>query len=122
MAAVFALVRGSGLGVAGIGAATAIADALGCVSGLMLLWQQRPRGIAPALRAALWRDGAAWRRLAALNRDLFLRTMLLLGAFGWFAHAGAKAGEITLAANALLLNFQTFMAYGWTAWRMRWKR
>lgn len=112
MAAVFALVRGSGLGVAGIGAATAIADALGCVSGLMLLWRQRPRGIAPALRAALWRDGPAWRRLAALNRDLFLRTMLLLGAFGWFAHAGAKAGEITLAANALLLNFQTFMAYG----------
>ncbi|HXZ09022.1 MAG TPA: MATE family efflux transporter, partial [Paraburkholderia sp.] len=39
-------------------------------------------------------------------------TLCLLGAFGWFAHLGARQGDTTLAANALLLNFQTFMAYG----------
>jgi MATE family multidrug resistance protein len=36
----------------------------------------------------------------------------VLSSFGWFAHLGARQGDATLAANALLLNFQTFMAYG----------
>lgn len=47
-----------------------------------------------------------------LNTDIFLRTLCLLAAFGWFAHAGARQGDVVLAANALLLNFLTFMAYG----------
>jgi MATE family multidrug resistance protein len=38
--------------------------------------------------------------------------LCLLSSFGWFAHLGARQGDATLAANALLLNFQTFMAYG----------
>jgi MATE family multidrug resistance protein len=54
----------------------------------------------------------AWRRLMGLNTDIFLRTLCLLAAFGWFAHAGARQGDVVLAANALLLNFLTFMAYG----------
>ncbi|WP_243671962.1 MATE family efflux transporter, partial [Paraburkholderia kirstenboschensis] len=62
-------------------------------------------------RRALF-DAAALRRLIVLNRDIFLRTLCLLLSFGWFAHLGAKQGDATLAANALLLNFQTFMAYG----------
>ena len=62
-------------------------------------------------RAALF-DAAALKRLIVLNRDIFVRTLCLLSSFGWFAHLGARQGDATLAANALLLNFQTFMAYG----------
>ncbi|APA86846.1 MATE family efflux transporter [Paraburkholderia sprentiae WSM5005] len=98
-------------GVAGIGAATATADALGFVLGLALLWHGRPRGLPPLNRAALF-DAAALKRLVVLNRDIFVRTLCLLSSFGWFAHLGARQGDATLAANALLLNFQTFMAYG----------
>jgi len=98
-------------GVAGIGAATATADALGFVLGLALLWHGRPRGL-PALNRATLFDAAALKRLVALNRDIFVRTLCLLASFGWFAHLGARQGDATLAANALLLNFQTFMAYG----------
>ncbi|HWT37475.1 MAG TPA: MATE family efflux transporter, partial [Paraburkholderia sp.] len=98
-------------GVAGIGAATATADALGFVFGAMLLWRMRPRGLPALERAALF-DSTALRRMVTINRDIFVRTMCLLGAFGWFAHLGAKQGDATLAANALLLNFQTFMGYG----------
>ncbi|KXU88491.1 MATE family efflux transporter [Paraburkholderia monticola] len=98
-------------GVAGIGAATATADALGFVLGLALLWHGRPRGLHALNRAALF-DAAALKRLVVLNRDIFVRTLCLLGSFGWFAHLGARQGDATLAANALLLNFQTFMAYG----------
>ncbi|WP_341314792.1 MATE family efflux transporter [Paraburkholderia sp. IMGN_8] len=98
-------------GVAGIGAATATADALGFVLGAALLWHGRPRGLPALNRAALF-DAAAIKRLVALNREIFVRTLCLLASFGWFAHLGARQGDATLAANALLLNFQTFMAYG----------
>ena len=110
MAAVFVLVRVVGAGEAGIGAATALAD--GCGFALAVLWcVGRVRGL-PPLRWAVILHGPALRQLAVLNRDLFLRTLMVLTAFGWFAHAGARMGEVTLAANALLMNFQTFMAYG----------
>ncbi|MBP0593178.1 MATE family efflux transporter [Paraburkholderia sp. LEh10] len=106
-------------GIAGIGAATATADALGFTFGAALLWpllwpllsQVRTRGLPALERAALF-DRAALKRMVTINRDIFVRTMCLLGAFGWFAHLGARQGDATLAANALLLNFQTFMAYG----------
>jgi len=111
VAAVLGYVYGLGWGIAGIGAATATADALGFVFGACVLWRLRPRGLAPlALRTLL--EPAALKRLVVLNRDIFLRTLCLLGSFGWFAHLGAKQGDAILAANALLLNFQTFMAYG----------
>ncbi|WP_169708802.1 MATE family efflux transporter [Trinickia terrae] len=100
-----------GWGVAGMGAATATADACGFVLGAFILWQLRPRGLA-ALDGASLMNAAALKRLVAINRDIFIRTLCLLSAFGWFAHAGAAQGDATLAANALLLNFQTFMAFG----------
>ena len=109
--AVLLYVYGFDWGVAGIGAATATADALGFVLGAALLWHGRPRGLPALNRAALF-DAAALKRLVVLNRDIFVRTLCLLSSFGWFAHLGAKQGDATLAANALLLNFQTFMAYG----------
>ncbi|TGP43693.1 MATE family efflux transporter [bacterium M00.F.Ca.ET.228.01.1.1] len=111
IAAVLLYVSAFDWGVAGIGAATATADALGFVLGAALLWHGRPRGLAAPTRRALF-DAAALRRLVTLNRDIFVRTLCLLLSFGWFAHLGARQGDATLAANALLLNFQTFMAYG----------
>lgn len=109
--AVFLYVYVFNWGVAGIGAATSTADALGFMLGAALLWHGRTRGLPALTRQALF-DAAALRRLIVLNRDIFLRTLCLLLSFGWFAHLGAKQGDATLAANALLLNFQTFMAYG----------
>ncbi|KFG92302.1 multidrug transporter MatE [Burkholderia paludis] len=109
--AVLLYVYGFGWGIAGIGAATATADASGFALGAWMLWRLRTRGLAPVAVRAL-ADRVALKRLIVLNRDIFLRTLCLLGAYGWFAHLGAQQGDATLAANALLLNFQTFMAYG----------
>ncbi|WP_185219105.1 MATE family efflux transporter [Paraburkholderia dinghuensis] len=109
--AVLLYVYGFGWGVEGIGAATATADALGFVFGAVVLWHLRPRGLAP-FRVGTMFEPAAIKRLITINRDIFLRTICLLGSFGWFVHLGAKQGDAILAANALLLNFQTFMAYG----------
>jgi multidrug resistance protein, MATE family len=111
IAAVLLFVYRFGWGIAGIGAATAMADALGFVLGALILWRLRPRHLAPLAWPALL-DATALRRLVAINRDIFVRTLCLLGSFGWFAHLGARQGDTVLAANALLLNFQTFMAFG----------
>lgn len=56
-------------------------------------------------------DRAALLALFRVNRDIFLRTLGLLFAFAFFTVQGARLGELTVAANAVLMNFQSFMAY-----------
>lgn len=109
--AVLAFVYRLDWGIAGIGAATAAADACGFALGIAILWHVRTRGLSPPAWTQLF-DARAMRRLVAINRDIFVRTLCLVGSFAWFAHLGARQGDAILAANALLLNFQTFMAFG----------
>lgn len=45
------------------------------------------------------------------NRDIFIRTLFLLLAFAWFTNASAQFGDITLAANHILLQFLSFSAF-----------
>lgn len=47
----------------------------------------------------------------AMNGDVMIRTVCLLFAFTWFASRGAKAGDVTLAANVVLLHFFDVSAY-----------
>jgi multidrug resistance protein, MATE family len=109
--AVLTFVYRFGWGIRGIGAATAFADFCGFMLGLAFMWRLRARNL-PALAIRTLFDTHALKRLVAINRDIFIRTLCLLGSFGWFAHMGARQGDAVLAANALLLNFQTFMAFG----------
>jgi MATE family multidrug resistance protein len=98
-------------GVPGVAAASVIGEYLGMGLGLMLA---RRHGL---LSAA----GLTWARvversdfLAVLrvNGDILLRTLCLIFAFAFFTREGAALGELTLAANAVLMNFQHFMSYG----------
>ncbi|HSC66494.1 MAG TPA: MATE family efflux transporter [Cellvibrio sp.] len=45
------------------------------------------------------------------NSDIMWRTLFLLTGFGWFANAGAQFGDVTLAANHILLQFISFSAF-----------
>jgi MATE family multidrug resistance protein len=109
-AAAFLFVYGFGWGIAGIGGATACADWIGLAFGAALLWRLRTPGLVPLVWRALL-EPAALTRLVRVNRDIFIRTLCLLSAFAWFAHLGAGEGDVILAANAILLNFQAFMSY-----------
>jgi MATE family multidrug resistance protein len=104
-------VPGFGWGVAGIAAATALADGIGAVAGLAVAAQAGMLRFSPEHLAALL-DRTALLHLLRVNGDIFLRTSCLLLGWGLFARIGAGMGDVLLAANALLLNFQTFMAYG----------
>lgn len=109
-----AFVRGLGLGAAGVGWGTTIAEWLALAIGLALALG--PGGARPlrliratGLGVVLARDRLA--RLFVVNRDLMIRTMALLALFGWFAAAGARLGAVTLAANHVLMQFVAIAAF-----------
>ena len=49
--------------------------------------------------------------LIVVNRDIMIRTLCLIFAFAWFTNEGAKFGDVTLAANAILMQLVTFSAF-----------
>lgn len=100
-------------GVAGVAAATMTADWTGCLLGLMLARNALHREAGE--RTIVWSEvvnGPALRHLFALNRDIFLRTLSLVAAYAWFTRTGAREGDATLAANAVLMNLFFIVAYG----------
>jgi MATE family multidrug resistance protein len=97
-------------GVAGIATATMTAEWTGCILGLGLMLAMGARPI--HIRYSELVDGGSLRRLFALNRDIFLRTLSLVAAYAWFTRTGARAGNEILAANAVLINFLWIAAYG----------
>lgn len=99
-----------GWGIAGVGAATALADWAGLLTGLIVVKRAYPDTFTKISDVRLF-DRKALARLCVLNGDIFLRTISLVTAFAWFTHSGAIAGDTVLAANAVLLNLQTFAAY-----------
>ena len=50
-------------------------------------------------------------RMLAVNRDIMIRTASLIAAFLFFTAQGARAGDVTLAANAVLNNFLLVSAF-----------
>jgi MATE family multidrug resistance protein len=105
-----AFVVGFGWGVPGVAAATLISE-VSAVAVAAWLMRRTLRGIGGRLRRDLVLAPAALRRTLAFNRDVFIRTLCLVGAFGYFTAQGAAFGEDALAANAVLLNFLTFAAF-----------
>ena len=93
-----------GLGPAGIGAGTAIAEWTALLFGLALVFPAF-RGAAPLFDRA---------RLAALfgaNRDIMIRTLALVLCFGWFVRSGTMISTAVTAGNEVLLQFITVAAF-----------
>jgi len=107
-------VLGFGYDVDGVATATVIASFVGFAYGLWLA-----RGRVAEIAPEGWRFDAArvlaapkLLRVMALNRDIFIRTLLLVGAFAWMTRQGSIQGDLALAANVVLWQFFTVSAYG----------
>ena len=50
-------------------------------------------------------------RMLTVNRDIMIRTASLIAALLFFTAQGARAGDVTLAANAVLNNFLLISAF-----------
>jgi MATE family multidrug resistance protein len=102
-------VIGLGWGVPGVAAGTALAEYVAAAVGLWMILRALPGHAGWEGRRIL--DRARLLALLRVNRDIFIRTLCLIFAFAWFTQAGARLGDVTLAANAVLLNFQSIMAF-----------
>lgn len=51
------------------------------------------------------------KRFFQVNRDIFLRTLCLIAVTTYFTSAGSTQGEVTLAANTLLMQFFIIFSY-----------
>ena len=105
----FWFVLGLGLGVEGVAAATLIAEWGGLGLGLYLC-RQAFRGFA----LSLWQQIVNRRRLIHMmqvNGDILIRSVLLQAGFVSFLFFGAELGDVTLAANQVLLQFVYLASY-----------
>jgi len=102
-------VLGLGWGVPGVAFATLIAEWTGV---LLALWLARD-ALGSALRPALARlgDRVALRLMFSASRDIMARTILLQLSFTSFVFLGARFGDVTLAANQVLMQFLEITAY-----------
>nr|WP_305908573.1 MATE family efflux transporter [Methylomarinum sp. Ch1-1]MDP4521413.1 MATE family efflux transporter [Methylomarinum sp. Ch1-1] len=95
--------------VTGVALASVVSEYLGLMLGLLLLvGRLRRLGACKGLAVG---DVNKIKAMLAINGNIFIRTWCLIFAFAFFTAQGARLGEVILAANAVLLNFQTFMAY-----------
>ena len=105
----FWFVLGLGLGVEGVAVATLIAEWSGLGLGLYLC-RQVFRGLA----LSLWQKIVNRRRLIHMmqvNGDILIRSVLLQAGFVSFLFFGAELGDVTLAANQVLLQFVYLASY-----------
>ena len=102
-------VLGLGWGVPGVAAATFLAEWSGFALGLWFCrdailrghWKDWPRVF----------DAVRLRRMATVNGDILVRSLLLQGIFVSFLFLGAGFGDVPLAANQVLLQFLQITAY-----------
>jgi len=104
-------VVGLGWGVEGVAAATVMAEYAALGLGLLLVARRLRAFPAESVRGLVL-DAARLRRMLAVNRDIFIRTLLLISSFALFTDRGATLGDVILAANAVLLNLVSVAAFG----------
>jgi multidrug resistance protein, MATE family len=109
MAATVLLVLVLHAGIAGAAIAAVVAEAAGFVLGVLIA-RHLSRGQATVPRAKLF-ERAKLVRMFAVNRDIMIRTASLIAVFLFFTAQGARAGDVTLAANAVLNNFLLVSAF-----------
>lgn len=104
-------VVGMGMAVEGVAIATVIAEYGGLALGAFMVHRALGRLGGESIDWRRVLDPARMRHMIAINRDIFLRTLCLITAFAYLTIQSARLGDVILAANAVLLNMVTFMAY-----------
>lgn len=106
----FLFVYGWGMKIEGVAYSTLIAQYFGVLLAI-ILWIKKYGGLRTLfeLKGSLRLD--VMKRFFAVNRDIFLRTLCLIAVTAFFAYAGTRQGEVTLAVNTLLMQLFTLFSY-----------
>lgn len=104
------LVMGLGMDVDGVALASVIAEYTGLLIGLMILKHYGLNKI--RVRLSLTKKVLQQNHHGLhVHGNVMIRTFLLISCFALFTTQGARHGDMVLAANSVLLNFITFMAF-----------
>jgi MATE family multidrug resistance protein len=106
--ALFVLVLG--WDVRGVAAGTVLAECLAASVGLALAWRHA-RKLHGRWNYASLLSSERLKRTLVVNRDIMIRSLALIFVFVWFVAQGAGFGDVTLAANAVLMQFIAVSAY-----------
>ena len=98
-----------GWGLEGVAWGTVMGEAIGFAVGIAVLTTRFGRR--GPMRPGALRDMARLKAMLTLNRDIMIRSFALLAAFALLARQGAQLGTVTLAANAVLMNFFLVASY-----------
>ena len=55
---------------------------------------------------------STWKDWLGVNRDIFIRTLCLIFTYAYFTTISARAGDLFLATNTILLQFWHISSYG----------
>ncbi len=106
--ALFVLVFG--WDVRGVAFGTVLAEIVAAITGLVLALRHARSMHAHWKRSSML-SPEKLRRTIAVNRDIMIRSLALIFVFVWFVAQGARQGDVTLAANAVLMQFIAVSAY-----------
>ena len=110
MALSASFVLGLGMTSDGVGLAALLAEWLAVTLALVLAFSIL-RGMGAHMSWPRILDPVRFKRTLLMNGDVMIRTLCLVFAFTFFAARGARAGDVTVAANAVLLNLFEVSAY-----------
>jgi len=100
-----------GMKAEGVALGTVIAQYTGFFLAIgLLIWKYKSYIKQMVLKAIM--ETAALKHFFLINRDIFIRTALLVFVFTFFTDRSAGMGDVVLAANTILLQFFYWMAYG----------
>lgn len=97
------------LGIAGAAWSAVAAEAAAALAGLAIAARLARGGRWPDFAAL--RDRAALMATFAINRDIMIRSVALMVAFGFFTAESARHGDVVLAANSVLMNLTMVAAF-----------
>lgn len=106
----YGLIVHLGWASAGAGLATALSQYLMLGGGLLILSQTVPLQQIRGHVVGLW-DVSVLKTLVTLNRDIVIRTFVLISTFAVFTNLSSAFGSVPLTANAILLQVVTLAAY-----------
>lgn len=98
------------MGTTGVARGTVVAQYASLALALAMIWWKYP-GKVRGIKLAWLREVDRYARLLKVNADIFLRTLSLTFAFGFFYSQSAAAGGLALAASTVLLQFLNWMSY-----------
>ena len=98
------------LGAAGVALGTLIAEVIGFIASLLFVAAVAAQngGVRCSWGVRKMMDQSQLLRTLSVNRDIFLRTLLLSFSFAWFTQRSGAFGDVTLAANQALLQMFLF--------------